>query len=108
MPTTVVNINLGEPFEVYVGRAGRGWAGEFGNPFRLTPGGDRGTTLGKYQAWFLGRLKSDSDFRAKVEALRGKRLGCFCRPPGGFRDRLLCHAQVIAGWLDGVAPENVD
>jgi hypothetical protein len=51
------------------------------------------------------RLAEDSEF---LEPLRGKRLACWCRPPEGFNGRLLCHGQVIAGLLDGVAPEMVE
>jgi hypothetical protein len=34
MQTVVVNLNK-EPFDVYIGRAGRGQDGYFGNPFRM-------------------------------------------------------------------------
>jgi hypothetical protein len=39
--------------------------------------------------------------------LAGRILGCWCRPPKGFRGKLLCHAQVLAGIADGIAPEEV-
>jgi len=40
MQTVVVNINK-EPFDIYIGRAGRGEDGYFGNPFRIGCGMSR-------------------------------------------------------------------
>ena len=40
MQTVVVNIKK-EPFDVYIGRAGRGQDGYFGNPFRMGNGMSR-------------------------------------------------------------------
>ena len=42
--TRVVNIRE-EDYDVYIGRAGRGMDGYFGNPFRLGAGMTRGATL---------------------------------------------------------------
>ncbi len=44
--------------------------------------------------WYLElRTRHDPDFRRDVLALRGKRLGCFCKPGP-------CHADVLAAWVD--------
>lgn len=44
--------------------------------------------------WYLElRVQHDADYRAAVLGLRGKRLGCFCKPGP-------CHADVMAEWLD--------
>lgn len=90
--TRAVNLKQ-EPFDVYIGRAGRGQDGYFGNPFRLAPGSMRGSTIAKFREYFLKRVEEDADFRRAVLALRGKRLGCFCKP-------LACHGDVIAAWID--------
>lgn len=90
--TRVVNLRH-EAFDVYIGRAGRGQDGYFGNPFRLPPDGRRGATLDSYRTYFLSRIDTDAEFRSRVEGLRGKRLGCFCKPAA-------CHGDVIAEWLD--------
>jgi hypothetical protein len=93
--TRVVNIRH-EPYAsdpslyAYIGRKGRGQDGYFGNPvLEKTPSG-----LAKYRAYFRHRLTIDPSFKQRVEALRGKVLGCFCAPGP-------CHGDVIAQWLDG-------
>jgi hypothetical protein len=49
--------------------------------------------LTKYEEWLMG--KPDLIVLAK-RVLRGKVLGCWCRPPEGFNGRLLCHGQILA------------
>lgn len=45
--------------------------------------------------WYLAlRTRHDADFRRDVLTLRGKRLGCFCKPGP-------CHADSLAAWVDG-------
>lgn len=93
MKTTVVNLYR-EPYDVYIGRPGKGQDGYFGNPF--PPGKDmaREDSIDTFRAYFLERLKSDAEFSAQVETLRGKRLGCFCKPKA-------CHGDVIVAYLEG-------
>lgn len=102
MPTTVVNVRSGVPYDVYIGRGG-----PFGNPSVIGPDGDRDEVIRKFNAYFHGRLEIDPDFQRKVKVLKGKILGCFCRPINGFNGQLLCHGQIIAGFLDGVPPESI-
>jgi hypothetical protein len=97
MPTTVVNLRRA-PFDVYIGRAGKGLSGYFGNPFRLAGEEQRGATIDRFRAYFLSRIESDPEFRARVLDLRGKRLGCFCKPAA-------CHGDVIAEWIDSQPKE---
>ena len=52
--TTVVNIRK-EHYDQYIGRAGRGEDGYFGNPFRLNPGESRGSTIERYRKYFYAR-----------------------------------------------------
>lgn len=94
--TTVVNIHRREAYDVYIGRAGKGQDGYLGNPFRLEPGMSREVVLERYKEYFLERLEKDSEFKARVLELKGKRLGCFCCPA-------LCHGMVIVEYLDGVS-----
>lgn len=98
--TTVVNINAGQDFDVYIGRAGKGHDGYFCNPYRMTPRRSfeasakaRTESLDRFRAYFLKRLDDDPEFRRRVLALRGKRLGCFCHPAA-------CHGDVIAQWIE--------
>ena len=83
--TEVVNIRYAA-CDVYIGRAGRGEDGYFRNPFRLLPGMSRGAALDRYRSYFYGRLRTDPEFRQRIHALKGKRLGCFCKPYPCHRD----------------------
>lgn len=100
MTTTVVNIRRHE-FDVYVGRAGHGFDGYFGNPIKRR--GPSGSTIDAYRDHFYERLETDEAFKQRVLALRGKRLGCFCvQTTWSLKDNgpPICHAQVIAHYLD--------
>lgn len=102
-PTRVVNIRRGHHYDVYVGRAGRGEDGYFGNPFRIEPEQGRGATLGRFREYFEERLETDAEFALRVRELKGKDLGCFCvqrhwTPPDG--GHVICHAQIIALYLE--------
>ena len=120
MATTVVNVHT-DAYDVYIGRPGKGQDGYFGNPHPVYVANKpwteckickrRHTRDEAIQAYMIGferRLQTDPVFRARVEGLRGKRLGCFCRPAKGFGGKLLCHGQVIAGYLDGKKTEDVE
>jgi hypothetical protein len=105
MNTRVVNLNH-EAYDVYIGRPGKGkTAAEcpWGNPFVIGRDGDRDEVIAKYAAW----IQTQPLLLARRGELRGKRLGCFCRPPEGFRGRVLCHGQILAGLADGVPPADI-
>ncbi len=112
--TRVVNIKH-NGYDIYIGRAGRGEEGYFGNPYvrgQVCPRCRRlhatpSSTLGCYSEYFRERLRTDARFAARVTALRGKVLGCFCRPARGFAGRLLCHGQIIVAHIEGLSPEEV-
>lgn len=89
--TTVVNIRQ-EGYDVYIGRGGRDQDGYFGNPIKLQPGEQRGSTLTAYRSYFIQRLNTDPEFKERVHSLSGKRLGCFCKPGP-------CHGDIIADYL---------
>lgn len=90
MTTIVVNLRA-KPYDVYIGRAGKGFDGYFGNPYRVEIHGDKAISL--FKKYFISRLNSDLDFRRRVLELRGKRLGCFCKPRP-------CHGDIIAEWIN--------
>lgn len=92
--TKVVNIKT-HRYDVYIGRAGRGMDGYFGNPFPLAPGTTRGSVLEKYRDYFYKRIESDVEFKRRILALKGKTLGCFCKPEA-------CHGDIIAEYLDSL------
>lgn len=90
--TTVVNITNGFKYDVYIGRAGHGHDGYFGNPFRLDDS-SREEVLRKYEVWFNNRLDTDPEFKRRIYGLKGKVLGCFCAPK-------LCHGHIIVDYLN--------
>lgn len=91
----VVNIRSGEPYDVYIGRAGHGKLGYFGNPIR--PGTEcfvcgeihrKGETLTCFRSYVEQRIAVDLPYRWAVAALHGQTLGCFCKPHP-------CHGDVL-------------
>lgn len=90
METRVVNLRR-EKYDVYIGR-GRGSL--FGNPFVIGKDGDRAQVIEKYRDYFYRRLAADNEYRSQVLRLKGKILGCFCKP-------LPCHGDVIVEFLNG-------
>lgn len=88
--TTVVNIRT-EPCDVYCGRAGHGRDGYWGNPH---DGASRSANIELFTRYFYHRLATDRVFEHRLEALRNKKLGCFCKP-------LPCHVDIIAEYLNG-------
>lgn len=91
-PTTVVNLRK-EPYDVYIGRAGKGKDGYFGNPFTLDLGMTREEVMAEYREYFPKKLARDPEFKRRILDLAGKRLGCFCKPE-------LCHGDVIAEYVN--------
>jgi hypothetical protein len=96
--TTVVNLKNTQ-YDVYIGRAGHGHDGYFGNPHIVGYCGlckaihKHGETLIHFEKYFYDRVERDLEFRRRVLELRGKVLGCFCYPRA-------CHGMIIAQWLD--------
>jgi hypothetical protein len=88
-----------EPFDVYIGRAGRGQDGYFGNPFRIECRISREDAIQRFQRYLTDRIEKDSEFKRRIVALKGKRLGCFCKPSA-------CHGDVIADWLNKMEPKK--
>ena len=71
-------------------------SGCFGNPFFLKDVDDeveREVVLEKYRKYFLAKVELDLDFRKAVLGLRGKKIGCFCKPRR-------CHGDAIVEWLE--------
>lgn len=110
-----------EAFDVYVGRRMEhqfhitGWTdGRFGNPYSTnirTPAAyqmfplphegiipaTRTIVIRFFTDYLVERLAHDEVFRAQFAGLRGKRLGCWCRPGWTVQTRYnICHADVIA------------
>jgi hypothetical protein len=60
--TKVVNIYK-DKYDVYIGRAGKGQDGFFGNPFILEKEEDRNIVIESYRDYFYRRIADDKEFR---------------------------------------------
>jgi len=115
--TKIVNLS-NETYDVYIGRGIEyhthmladgiipGEEGWLGNPHPIgwcdicLTYHNRDECIEKFKIDFYRRLKSDLEFKKSVLALRGQRLGCYCKPEN-------CHGDVIKSWLD-VQVNNVN
>ena len=79
--TTVVN-SRAEDYDVYIGRGSK-----WGNPFVIRNKSDteRDRVCDAYEAWF----KLQPELVNDLHELRGKTLGCFCKPKR-------CHGDFLA------------
>lgn len=93
--TKVVNIHkngrnfINSPNYVYIGRGSK-----FGNPYPINSVQNRDHVLAKFQQDFdddclVGFSKKD------LLCLRGKILGCFCKP-------LACHGDILAKYVNSL------
>ena len=98
-------VHISEPHDIYIGRAGKGADGTYGNshpigkPCPRCAGKihDRTDCIAAFQKDFDQRIARDPVYRERVLALRGKRLGCFCRRVGTSTP---CHGDVFVTWLE--------
>lgn len=100
MATTVVNRTkvpgVMTPFDVYIGRGDRygRWAeSDWHNPFPLRKGAtaeERVAVIERYRNYLLTERP---DLVARLPELRGKVLGCWCKPEA-------CHGDVLAELAD--------
>jgi hypothetical protein len=61
--------------------------GQWGNPFKVSPGHDAAACVREFRAYVIGRIEAGTGY--PLAALRGKNLACFCpldQP---------CHADVL-------------
>lgn len=86
--TTVVNIRT-DKCDVYIGRPSR-----WGNPFKIGPDGTRSQVISKYRQWVMKTKPFTVD---DLRELRGKRLGCYCKPQP-------CHGDVLAELANATQP----
>lgn len=84
MTTKVVNINSGEPYDVYIGRGSR-----WGNPFIIGVHGTREECIMQFKEL----LKNNKELYNDIYKLEGKVLGCHCKPKN-------CHGDVYCDILN--------
>jgi hypothetical protein len=109
LTTKVINIrnqrHIAE--EIYIGRAGHGADGYFGNPVRMNQPcpichethTERGTTLICFETYLRERLRLDTEFKNNFMELYGATLVCFCKPKA-------CHGDIIARILEEMHDPN--
>ena len=92
-----------DPENVYIGRAGIVFidgkryppvASPWANPFKVSDGLPREEAIFKYKDHV--KRKFGSDFKAELEKLRGKHLGCWCKP-------CECHGDLLVDFLNDLA-----
>jgi hypothetical protein len=96
--TTVVNKRT-HSFDFYGGR------GSFlGNPWTHLDLEDtkakykvatREESIKRFREYFYERIRTDENFRQNVHDLKGKVLGCFCKPQS-------CHLDIVAEYLNNL------
>ena len=84
MKTHVVNVSKSS-YDVYIGRLADYGDTCWGNPFKIGKDGDRDEVIRKYEEWIL----TQPQLMSKLHTLRGKVLGCHCKP-------MRCHGEVLA------------
>jgi len=84
-----------EPYDVLIDRST-----SFGNPFQIGRDGNRADVIRKHQEWLLNPQHimidaySNKWVRENVHKLKGKVLGCWCKPKGCHGDFLAFLAEV--------------
>ena len=68
-----------EPYDVYIGRPSK-----WGNPFTIGKDGTREEVISKYEMYIMTR----PDLIKALEELKGKTLGCWCKPK-------TCHGDIL-------------
>ena len=81
-----------EEFDVYIGRGSR-----WGNPYSHKVGtlaehvvGSRTEAIQKFEEYLL----SNQDLMSSLEELKGKTLGCWCKPKS-------CHGDILLRYANG-------
>ena len=84
--TKVVN-KYRESYDVYIGR-GSVW----GNPFTVKEFG-RDRCIEMYREYIIKQLDQDPELVQELLALKGKTLGCFCKPQS-------CHGDILVDLIE--------
>jgi hypothetical protein len=100
--TTVININTGKPFDLYIGRQRPSWmwGGDYHLPrspwhnlFKEGRDGTRDEVIQKYEHYLL---EERPDLIARLPELKDKTLACWCKPEA-------CHGDVLARLAEELA-----
>lgn len=58
------------------------------NPYKIGKDGDLDTVINKYEEYIESKIKNDGHYLNELMKLKGKNLGCWCKP-----DR--CHGDIL-------------
>ena len=86
--TKVVNIHHKVPYDVYIGRPGKGQTSKWGNPFVIGKDGTRDEVIEKFKQYLIDQYHAGVFTLQDFLDLDGKTLGCFCKPHP-------CHGDVL-------------
>ena len=81
--TTVVNLYK-DNYDIYIGRGSK-----WGNPYIIGKDGTREEVINKYKEYIL----SSPNLMTSLSELKGKVLGCFCKPQK-------CHGDILVELTD--------
>lgn len=73
-----------DPYDIYIGRPSK-----WGNPFVIGEHGTRTKVIKMYREW----IKNQSELLKELPSLKGKILGCWCKP-------LPCHGDILLELLN--------
>ena len=93
---------MSDPDNVYIGRAGVVFVPDskggkercpkqssiWANPFKIEKGQTRQDVIEKYRVYILDKIAKDPTLLTELKKLKGKKLGCWCKPDG-------CHGDVL-------------
>ena len=92
---------VANPQNVYVGRAGVVFVKEgdkqerfpktaslFCNPFKVGKDGTREEVVAKFRSYLQHKIQNEEGFKEELLLLKGKKLGCWCKPEA-------CHGDVL-------------
>ena len=71
-----------DPYDVYIGRPSI-----WGNPYKVSEGMTRKEAINAYRDWILYSPDA-AEQRSQIHTLKGKTLGCWCKPKA-------CHGDVL-------------
>ena len=81
----VVNLYK-EPYDIYIGRSGKGRVSKWGNPYKY---GTKKENIANFEHYLL----DSPELMADLPELLNKRLGCFCKPKA-------CHGDILKKYAE--------
>lgn len=76
-----------DSFDIYIGRPSL-----WGNPFKINDGMTRKDAINAYREWVL-YAEDAQELRDQIHTLKGKTLGCWCKPK-------TCHGDILVEIID--------